>query len=252
MPCIHRSHRCATFLGGSLPASDLADYLDRVSAVSVLPGVKSASDYSSKLYVRGGSPDQTLILLDGARVAPADRNGNVTEHFFNEQHFEILRRELTRGLRAGGCDVAAIAELASTGGTKNGHSIYFYELTAPNTWSFVQDLPSPDPNNAYPMGEIELRMSANGVRTIADCRFCGAEGEGQGRGERADFPVPRPERLRLLGQGLLLFGELPTVPRTCAPAALASCVSMRPTAPPMAWTRMVSPRRIRWAVWIRW
>jgi len=34
----------------------------------LLPGVKAASDYSSALYVRGGSPDQTLILLDRTTV----------------------------------------------------------------------------------------------------------------------------------------------------------------------------------------
>jgi hypothetical protein len=33
-----------------------------------LPGVKAASDYSSGLYIRGGSPDQTLILLDRTTV----------------------------------------------------------------------------------------------------------------------------------------------------------------------------------------
>jgi len=41
---------------------------DLFRSIQLLPGVKSASDYSSKLYVRGGSPDQTLILLDGTTV----------------------------------------------------------------------------------------------------------------------------------------------------------------------------------------
>jgi len=31
----------------------------------LLPGVKTASDYSSNLYIRGGSPSQNLILLGG-------------------------------------------------------------------------------------------------------------------------------------------------------------------------------------------
>ncbi len=34
----------------------------------LLPGVKAASDFSSGLYIRGGSPDQTLILLDRTAV----------------------------------------------------------------------------------------------------------------------------------------------------------------------------------------
>jgi hypothetical protein len=41
---------------------------DLFRSIQLLPGVKAASDYSSKLYIRGGSPDQTLILLDGTTV----------------------------------------------------------------------------------------------------------------------------------------------------------------------------------------
>ncbi|HET6567891.1 MAG TPA: carboxypeptidase-like regulatory domain-containing protein, partial [Rhodothermales bacterium] len=37
---------------------------DLFRALQLLPGVKAASDFSSGLYIRGGSPDQTLILLD--------------------------------------------------------------------------------------------------------------------------------------------------------------------------------------------
>lgn len=41
---------------------------DVVRSLTLVPGVKAASDYSSGLYVRGGSPDQNLVLLDGAPV----------------------------------------------------------------------------------------------------------------------------------------------------------------------------------------
>jgi len=37
---------------------------DLVRSVQLLPGVQTASDLSSGLYIRGGGPDQTLILLD--------------------------------------------------------------------------------------------------------------------------------------------------------------------------------------------
>lgn len=37
---------------------------DVFRSIQLLPGVKSASDFSSGLYIRGGGPDQTLILLD--------------------------------------------------------------------------------------------------------------------------------------------------------------------------------------------
>ncbi|MGM0588502.1 MAG: TonB-dependent receptor [Bacteroidota bacterium] len=41
---------------------------DVFRSVQLLPGVKAASDFSSGLYIRGGSPDQTLILLDRTTV----------------------------------------------------------------------------------------------------------------------------------------------------------------------------------------
>ncbi|MDR8393139.1 TonB-dependent receptor [Aliifodinibius sp. S!AR15-10] len=41
---------------------------DLFRSLQLLPGITSASDFSSGLYVRGGSPDQTLILLDNATV----------------------------------------------------------------------------------------------------------------------------------------------------------------------------------------
>ena len=37
---------------------------DILRSLPLLPGIQAASDISSGLYIRGGSPDQTLILLD--------------------------------------------------------------------------------------------------------------------------------------------------------------------------------------------
>ncbi len=39
---------------------------DVFRALQLLPGIQAVSDFSSGLYIRGGSPDQTLILLDAA------------------------------------------------------------------------------------------------------------------------------------------------------------------------------------------
>ena len=39
-----------------------------LKALQLLPGVQSGGEGSSGLYVRGGSPDQNLILLDGTPV----------------------------------------------------------------------------------------------------------------------------------------------------------------------------------------
>lgn len=41
---------------------------DIMKAIQLLPGVQGGSEGSSGLYVRGGSPDQNLILLDGVPV----------------------------------------------------------------------------------------------------------------------------------------------------------------------------------------
>jgi hypothetical protein len=48
-----------------LPAVFEADVF---RSLQLMPGVKAASDFSSGLYIRGGGPDQTLILLDRTTV----------------------------------------------------------------------------------------------------------------------------------------------------------------------------------------
>lgn len=41
---------------------------DLFRTIQLLPGVVTTSDFSNRLYIRGGSPDQNLILLDGITV----------------------------------------------------------------------------------------------------------------------------------------------------------------------------------------
>jgi hypothetical protein len=50
----------------SIPA--LLGEVDVLKALQLLPGVQSGGEGSSGFYVRGGGPDQNLILLDGAPV----------------------------------------------------------------------------------------------------------------------------------------------------------------------------------------
>lgn len=50
----------------SLPA--FMGEVDVIKALQLMPGVQSGTEGSSGLYVRGGSPDQNLILLDGVPV----------------------------------------------------------------------------------------------------------------------------------------------------------------------------------------
>ncbi|PIV57832.1 MAG: TonB-dependent receptor [Bacteroidetes bacterium CG02_land_8_20_14_3_00_31_25] len=46
--------------------------VDVLKSLQLLPGVQSGSEGTSGLYVRGGGPDQNLILLDGVPVYNAD------------------------------------------------------------------------------------------------------------------------------------------------------------------------------------
>jgi hypothetical protein len=50
----------------SMPA--MAGEVDVLRSLSLLPGVSTGSEGSTGLYVRGGGPDQNLILLDGSPV----------------------------------------------------------------------------------------------------------------------------------------------------------------------------------------
>lgn len=50
----------------SLPA--FLGEVDIMKAIQLLPGIQAGSEGSSGIYVRGGSPDQNLILLDGVPV----------------------------------------------------------------------------------------------------------------------------------------------------------------------------------------
>ncbi len=63
----------------SLPA--LLGESDVFRVVQMLPGVKSPSELSSGLYVRGGSPDQNLILLDGVIVYNTSHLGGFLSTF---------------------------------------------------------------------------------------------------------------------------------------------------------------------------
>lgn len=54
---------------------------DIFKTLELLPGVNKASEISSGLYVRGGSPDQTLTLVDGVIVYNPAHLGNIASTF---------------------------------------------------------------------------------------------------------------------------------------------------------------------------
>lgn len=50
----------------SIPA--LLGEADPIKALSLLPGIATGAEGSSGLYIRGGTPDQNLMLFDGAKI----------------------------------------------------------------------------------------------------------------------------------------------------------------------------------------
>jgi outer membrane cobalamin receptor len=55
--------------------------VDLFHALQLLPGVATASEISNGLYVRGGSPDQTLTLVDGVIIYNPAHLGNFASTF---------------------------------------------------------------------------------------------------------------------------------------------------------------------------
>jgi len=66
---------------------------DVFRAIQVLPGVSAMSDFSSGLYVRGGSPDQNLILLDDTDVYNPSHFGGIFSTFNTDaiENVELMK-----------------------------------------------------------------------------------------------------------------------------------------------------------------
>lgn len=68
--------------------------VDVLKVLQLLPGVKSGGEGSTGLYVRGGGPDQNLILLDGAPIY----NASHLFGFFSTFNSDAIKNvELTKG-----------------------------------------------------------------------------------------------------------------------------------------------------------
>ena len=67
---------------------------DVLKAVQLLPGVRGGQEGTAGLYVRGGSPDQTLLLLDGVPVYNASHLFGFVSTFNGDA---VSRAELTKG-----------------------------------------------------------------------------------------------------------------------------------------------------------
>lgn len=93
---------------------------DVFRAVLTLPGVAPISDFSSGLYVRGGSPDQNLILLDDIDVYNPNHFGGVFSTF-NSDAVESV--ELIKGgfqSKYGG-RMSSVLDVTNRQGNRNFH-----------------------------------------------------------------------------------------------------------------------------------
>lgn len=93
---------------------------DVFRAVLTLPGVASVSDFSSGLYVRGGSPDQNLILLDDIDVYNPNHFGGVFSTF-NSDAVESI--DLIKGAYPAkyGGRLSSVLDVTNRQGNRNYH-----------------------------------------------------------------------------------------------------------------------------------
>ena len=75
----------------ALPA--ILGEVDVLRTLQLLPGVQSGTDGASGLFVRGGSPDQTLLLLDGVQVYNASHLFGFFSVFNSDaiKHVELIK-----------------------------------------------------------------------------------------------------------------------------------------------------------------
>lgn len=93
---VHRNQMSTQVLGitqlKKLPV--ILGEIDPLKSITLLPGVKSGGDASAGIYVRGGGPDQNLVLLDGITVY----NPNHLLGFFSVFNGEAIKNvEIIKG-----------------------------------------------------------------------------------------------------------------------------------------------------------
>jgi len=97
---------------------------DVIRAIQVLPGVNSISDYSNGLYIRGGSPDQNLILLDNITVYNPNHLGGLFSTFNSDA---ISNVELIKGgipVKYGG-RLSSVLSISNLDGNRKHHQGIF-------------------------------------------------------------------------------------------------------------------------------
>jgi outer membrane cobalamin receptor len=95
----------------------LTGEVDLFKSLELLPGVSRASEISSGLYVRGGSPDQTLTMVDGSIIYNPAHLGNIASTFNSSAVSDI---RLIKGAFPAeyGARLASVLDIKLRSGTK--------------------------------------------------------------------------------------------------------------------------------------
>lgn len=97
----------------------LGGEVDLLRTVQLLPGVITVSDFSNKLYIRGGSPDQNLILLDGITVYNPSHLFGIFSPFVPEAVADVTLLAGGFGARYGGRLSSVLDVTTRAGNSKN-------------------------------------------------------------------------------------------------------------------------------------
>jgi outer membrane cobalamin receptor len=90
---------------------------DVFRVLQLLPGVKAASEISSGLYIRGGSPDQNLVLLDGVIVYNPSHLGGFLSTFNSDALLDIRLHKGAFPAEYGG-RLSSVIDMTMREGTK--------------------------------------------------------------------------------------------------------------------------------------
>jgi len=108
----------------------LGGEMDVLRALQSIPGVKASSDLSSALYVRGGSPDQTLILMDNTVVYNPSHLFGLFSTFNTDA---VKRIELIKGgfpAEYGGRSGSVLAVITNDGNRKESQGLFSVGLVS--------------------------------------------------------------------------------------------------------------------------
>ena len=106
----------------SLPS--MSGEVDIFKSLEMLPGVQTASEISNGLYIRGGSPDQTLTLVDNMEVYNPSHLGNFASTFNSNVVQDIILVKGAYPAEYGG-RLSSVLDIKLRSGTKEKEKVSF-------------------------------------------------------------------------------------------------------------------------------